>query len=147
MKIVLQRVLSSSVAIAGEEVAKIGRGMLILLGIEDGDDAEKVEWACGKLARLRIFEDEQGLMNLDINQVEGSFLVVSQFTLLGSVKKGNRPSFVAAARPEVAIPIYEMFLKRLGEVSGRQVEHGVFGADMKVSLVNDGPVTLIIDVP
>lgn len=118
---------------------------MILLGIEEADDEEDVEWLCGKLSKLRIFSDENDSMNLDISQIGGSFLVVSQFTLHALTKKGNRPSFIRAARPEHAIPLYERFVKRLQEVSGREVRTGEFGAMMEVSLVNDGPVTILID--
>ena len=131
--------------IAGKVKSAIGLGMMILLGIEEADNEEDVEWLCGKLSKLRIFSDEQDAMNLDINQVEGSFLVVSQFTLHAMTKKGNRPSFIRAARPEKAIPLYELFVKRLHEVSGREVLTGEFGAMMDVELVNDGPVTIIMD--
>ena len=119
--------------------------MLILLGIEEADNEEDIEWLCQKLTRLRIFGDDNDAMNLDIVQVGGAFLVVSQFTLHALTKKGNRPSFIRAARPEQAIPLYEMFLKRLAEVSGREVQSGEFGAMMEVELLNDGPVTIIID--
>lgn len=119
--------------------------MLVLLGIEDADTQEDVDWLCQKLTKLRIFSDENDAMNLDINQVGGAFLVVSQFTLHALTKKGNRPSFIRAARPEVAIPLYELFLKRLAEVSGRDVQSGEFGAMMAVELLNDGPVTIIMD--
>ena len=119
--------------------------MLVLLGIEEADTQEDVDWLCQKLTKLRIFSDEQDAMNLDINQVGGSFLVVSQFTLHALTKKGNRPSFIRAARPEVAIPLYEQFLKHLAEVSGREVQSGEFGAMMAVELLNDGPVTIIMD--
>ena len=118
---------------------------MILLGIEEADNDEDVEWLCGKLSKLRIFSDENDAINLDINQIEGSFLVVSQFTLHAMTKKGNRPSFIRAARPEHAIPLYERFVKRLHEVSGREVLTGEFGAMMEVSLVNDGPVTILMD--
>ena len=118
---------------------------MLLLGIEDADNADDVEYLCQKLAKLRIFADDNNAMNLDVNQVKGDFLVVSQFTLHAMTKKGNRPSFIKAARPEKAVPLYELFLKRLAEVSGREVECGEFGADMKVELINDGPVTIIID--
>ena len=131
--------------IAGKVKSAIGLGMMILLGIEEADNEEDVEWLCGKLSKLRIFSDEQDAMNLDINQVEGSFLVVSQFTLHAMTKKGNRPSFIRAARPEHAIPLYELFVKRLHEVSGREVLTGEFGAMMDVELINDGPVTIIMD--
>ena len=131
--------------IAGEVISKIGKGMMILLGIEDADTEEDVEWLCNKLSKLRIFSDENDAMNLDINQIEGSFLVVSQFTLHAMTKKGNRPSFIRAARPEKAIPLYENFLKQLALISGRPVQCGQFGAMMDVALVNDGPVTIIMD--
>ncbi len=120
-------------------------GMLILLGIEEADTQEDVDWLCQKLTKLRIFSDENDAMNLDVNQVEGSFLVVSQFTLHALTKKGNRPSFIRAARPEVAIPLYELFLKHLAEISGRPVQSGEFGAMMEVKLLNDGPVTILMD--
>ena len=145
MRTVIQRVAHASVTINGKLKSQIGQGMLVLVGIEDADNEEDVEWLCQKLTKLRIFEDDNRAMNLDINQVEGDFLVVSQFTLHAMTKKGNRPSFIRAARPEYAIPLYEQFLKRLAEVSGRKVECGEFGADMKVELLNDGPVTILID--
>lgn len=145
MRIVAQRVTRASVTIEGRLKSGIGLGMLLLLGIEEADNQEDIEWLCAKLSKLRIFSDEQEAMNLDINQVEGSFLVVSQFTLHALTKKGNRPSFIRAARPEQAIPLYEQFLKRLAEVSGREVQRGEFGAMMAVELVNDGPVTILMD--
>ena len=145
MRIVIQRVSEASVTVAGEVISKIGKGMMILLGIEDADTEEDVEWLCNKLSKLRIFSDENDAMNLDINQIEGSFLVVSQFTLHAMTKKGNRPSFIRAARPEKAIPLYENFLKQLALISGRPVQCGQFGAMMDVALINDGPVTIIID--
>ena len=145
MRIVAQRVSRASVTIDGVLKSRIGQGMMVLLGIEDADNQDDVEYLCQKLSKLRIFADDNNAMNLDVNQVEGDFLVVSQFTLHAMTKKGNRPSFIRAARPEYAIPLYELFLKRLEEVSGRNVECGEFGADMKVELVNDGPVTIIID--
>lgn len=119
--------------------------MMILLGIEDADTEEDVEWLCAKLSKMRIFSDENDAMNLDINQVGGSFLVVSQFTLHAMTKKGNRPSFIRAARPEKAVPLYELFLERLAVVSGREVQSGEFGAMMEVELINDGPVTILMD--
>ena len=131
--------------VAGEVISKIGKGMMILLGIEDADTEEDVEWLCNKLSKLRIFSDENDAMNLDINQIEGSFLVVSQFTLHAMTKKVNRPSFIRAARPEKAIPLYENFLKQLALISGRPVQCGQFGAMMDVALINDGPVTIIMD--
>jgi len=145
MRIVAQRVSRASVTIEGKVKSAIGLGMMVLLGIEEADNEEDIEWLCGKLSKLRIFSDENDAMNLDINQVEGSFLVVSQFTLHAMTKKGNRPSFIRAARPEQAIPLYESFVRRLGEVSGREVVTGEFGAMMEVELINDGPVTIIMD--
>lgn len=145
MRIVAQRVTHASVTIDGKVKSEIEQGMLILLGIEEADNQEDVDWLCAKLSKLRIFDDGNDAMNFDINQVEGSFLVVSQFTLHALTKKGNRPSFIRAARPEQAIPLYELFLKRLAEVSGRPVQSGKFGAMMAVALVNDGPVTILID--
>ena len=145
MRIVAQRVSRASVTIDGVLKSKIGKGMMVLLGIEEADNEEDVEYLCQKLSKLRIFADDNNAMNLDVNQVEGDFLVVSQFTLHAMTKKGNRPSFIHAARPEHAVPLYELFLKRLAEVSGRKVECGKFGADMQVELINDGPVTIIID--
>ena len=145
MRIVAQRVTHASVTIEKRMKSEIGNGMLILLGIEDADNEEDVDWLCNKLSKMRIFGDENDAMNLDINQVGGSFLVVSQFTLHAMTKKGNRPSFIRAARPEKAIPLYELFLKRLAEISGREVQSGEFGAMMEVALVNDGPVTILMD--
>ena len=145
MRIVAQRVSHASVTIEKKIKSEIGIGMLILLGIEDADTEEDVDWLCNKLTKMRIFGDENDAMNLDINQVGGSFLVVSQFTLHALTKKGNRPSFIRAARPEKAIPLYELFLSRLAEISGREVQSGEFGAMMEVALVNDGPVTILMD--
>ena len=145
MRIVAQRVTHASVTIDGKVKSKIGLGMMVLLGIEEADTQEDVDWLCQKLTKLRIFDDGNDSMNFDINQVEGSFLVVSQFTLHALTKKGNRPSFIRAARPEQAIQLYEMFLKRLSEISGREVQSGEFGAMMEVELLNDGPVTIIMD--
>ena len=145
MRVVIQRVSRASVTIGGVLKSKIGKGFMVLLGIEEADNQEDVEYLCQKLTKLRVFADENNAMNLDINQIGGDFLVVSQFTLHAMTKKGNRPSFIKAARPEHAIPLYELFLKRLAEVSGRKVESGEFGADMQVELINDGPVTIIID--
>lgn len=145
MRIVAQRVSRASVTINGQVKSAIGLGMMVLLGIEEADNAEDLEWLCAKLSKLRIFDDGNDAMNLDINQVGGSFLVVSQFTLHAMTKKGNRPSFIRAARPEQAIPLYELFVKRLHEVSGREVLTGEFGAMMEVELINDGPVTILMD--
>ena len=145
MRVVIQRVSRASVTIDGVLKSAIGKGFMVLLGIEEADNQEDVEYLCQKLTKLRVFADDNNAMNLDINQVGGDFLVVSQFTLHAMTKKGNRPSFIKAARPEHAIPLYELFLKRLEEVSGRKVESGEFGADMQVELINDGPVTILID--
>lgn len=145
MRLVIQRVARASVTIGGVLKSEIGNGLMILLGVEDADSQEDVEWLCQKVTKLRIFEDDGNAMNLDISQVGGEFLVVSQFTLHAMTKKGNRPSFIRAARPEHAIPLYESFLKRLAEISGLPVKSGEFGADMQVELINDGPVTILID--
>lgn len=145
MRVVIQRVSSSSVVIDGREKSRIGWGLLILLGIEHDDGAADIEWLCKKIAALRIFSDEAGLMNLSVQDIAGEILVISQFTLHASTRKGNRPSFIRAARPETAIPLYEKFVQALEQESGRPVRTGAFGADMKVSLVNDGPVTIVID--
>lgn len=145
MRLVIQRVARASVTIGGVLKSEIGNGLMILLGVEDADSQEDVEWLCQKVTRLRIFEDDGNAMNLDISQVGGEFLVVSQFTLHAMTKKGNRPSFIRAARPEHAVPLYELFLKRLAEISGLPVKCGEFGSDMQVELINDGPVTILID--
>lgn len=145
MRIVIQRVSESSVTINGAETRSIGKGMMVLLGITDGDSFEDIEWLCGKISRLRIFADAEGVMNLSIQEINGDILLISQFTLHASTKKGNRPSYIAAARPETAIPLYEQFIAQLKKESGLNIVTGEFGADMQVSLVNDGPVTIIID--
>jgi D-aminoacyl-tRNA deacylase len=145
MRAVIQRVSQASVTIDGKIVGEIGIGLLILLGIEDADNDEDIDWLATKLAKLRIFSDAKGKMNASITEVSGRALVVSQFTLHAATKKGNRPSFIRAARPEVAIPLYEKFLSRLEQELGQPVERGVFGADMKVALLNDGPVTICMD--
>ena len=145
MRAVIQRVSSASVTIAGVTCASIGRGLMVLLGVEETDTAEDIEWLAGKIARLRIFSDAEGLMNLAVSEVGGEAIVVSQFTLFASTKKGNRPSWIRAARPETAIPLYEAFVAELSKQLGRSVQTGKFGADMHVSLVNDGPVTITID--
>jgi len=145
MRVVLQRVKHASVTIEGKMVSKIEKGMLILLGIEDTDSQADIDWLCNKLVKLRIFEDGDNAMNLNIAQVEGEFLVVSQFTLFASTKKGNRPGFTRAARPEIAIPLYEQFISTLNTLYDKPVKTGVFGADMKVDLLNDGPVTIVMD--
>lgn len=145
MRAVIQRVSSASVTIVGNVKSSIGSGLLVLLGIENGDDAEDIEWLSGKLVRLRVFNDEQGVMNRSVQEIGGDILVVSQFTLHASTKKGNRPSYIRAARPETAVPLYEMFLNKLAAELGKPVPSGEFGADMQVALVNDGPVTILID--
>lgn len=145
MRIVAQRVSEASVKVEGVLKAEIGIGMMILLGVEDSDTEDDVEWLCQKLSKMRIFSDANDAMNLDINQVNGDFLVVSQFTLHAMTKKGNRPSFIRAARPEHALPLYERFLERLRVLSGRRVVSGEFGAMMDVALINAGPVTILID--
>ena len=145
MKVVIQRVKECSVTIEREVKSKIGLGLLILLGIEGEDTEEDISWLCNKISNLRIFSDTEGKMNLSIMDVEGELLVVSQFTLHASTKKGNRPSFIQAAKPDFAIPMYEKFTQQLSLVSYRKVQTGEFGADMKVALLNDGPVTIIID--
>ena len=145
MRIIIQRVSEAAVIVNEETVGEIGPGLLLLLGIEDEDTDEDIEWLCQKVAKMRIFNDEEGKMNLSVKDVDGELLVVSQFTLHASVKKGNRPSFIRAARPEFAIPMYEKFVKILEITSGRDVQTGEFGAEMKVHLVNDGPVTIFVD--
>ena len=145
MRAVIQRVSSASVTIDGEIKSTVGIGFLVLLGIETEDTTEDAEWLCGKIAQLRVFSDEKGLMNLDIKEVKGEVLVVSQFTLHASYKKGNRPSFIRAARPEQAIPLYNYFVEKLSEKLNQPIATGTFGADMKVALVNDGPVTIVMD--
>jgi D-tyrosyl-tRNA(Tyr) deacylase len=145
VRAVLQRVSEAGVRIEGKLHASIGPGLLVLLGVEETDSKEDIEWLSGKIVRVRIFNDDSGLMNRSIQETGGEILVISQFTLFGSTKKGNRPSYSRAARPEVAIPRYEEFLARLAMDLGRGVKSGMFGADMKVSLVNDGPVTILID--
>ncbi|MBS1936904.1 MAG: D-tyrosyl-tRNA(Tyr) deacylase [Bacteroidetes bacterium] len=145
MRAVVQRVSEAAVHIGGAEHARIGTGLLVLLGIETGDAAEDLEWLCGKLARMRLFPDEAGVMNLDINEARGELLLVSQFTLHASTRKGNRPSYIRAARPEEAVPLYLRAKQLLSELVHHHVRSGEFGADMQVSLVNDGPVTIVID--
>ena len=142
---VIQRVTEASVTIDGMVKGKIDGGMMVLLGIEETDNAEDIEWLSRKVVNLRIFNDEEGVMNKSMLDVGGEMLLVSQFTLHASTKKGNRPSYIKAARPEVAIPLYEKMIAQLKSDLGRKVETGEFGADMKVALVNDGPVTIIID--
>lgn len=145
MRTVIQRVSAASVTIGGEIKGQIGRGLLVLLGVEEADTAEDIEWLSGKIVRLRIFSDHEGLMNRSVQDIGGGILLISQFTLFASTKKGNRPSYLRSARPEVAIPLYEQFKTRLALDLGKVIAAGEFGADMQVSLVNDGPVTIFID--
>lgn len=145
MRTVVQRVRHASVTIDEQCVASIGQGMLLLVGFEDADEPNDLEWMAQKVANLRIFDDADGVMNRSVKDVDGELLVVSQFTLYASVKKGNRPSYIRAAKPDVAIPLYESFCETMSLQAGREVKTGVFGADMKVSLLNDGPVTIVID--
>lgn len=145
MRVVIQRVREASVTIQQETVSAIGNGLLILLGVEVNDTSVDADWLVKKIAQLRIFSDENGLMNKDILTTGGEILVISQFTLHAQYKKGNRPSFIKAARPDVAIPLYEYFVQQLSQAIAKPVATGVFGADMKVALVNDGPVTITMD--
>jgi D-tyrosyl-tRNA(Tyr) deacylase len=145
MKVVLQRVASASVTVEDKIVGEIQKGIVVLVGIEEADSQEDIDWLVGKITQLRIFGDENGVMNLSVEEVNGDVLVVSQFTLHAATKKGNRPSYIKAARPEVAIPMYEKFVSSLETKLGKKVATGIFGADMKVALLNDGPVTIIID--
>lgn len=142
---VIQRVSDASVVIDENLQGKIGQGLLVLLGIEDADNDEDIEWLSNKVVNLRIFNDDSGVMNVSVKEKGGDILLVSQFTLHASTRKGNRPSYIRAAKPDVAIPLYEKFIKTLSAALGKPVQTGAFGADMKVSLVNDGPVTIIVD--
>jgi D-tyrosyl-tRNA(Tyr) deacylase len=145
LKVVIQRVSSASVSIDKKIVADIQKGLLVLVGMEDSDEQEDVNWLCQKIANLRIFGDANEVMNLSVKDIKGDIIVVSQFTLHALTKKGNRPSYIKASKPEIAIPLYENFVQQLENELGKKVQTGVFGADMKVALVNDGPVTIIID--
>ncbi len=145
MRLVIQRVREASVSIDGEKVSAIGKGLLVLVGVETGDTEEDVKWLVGKTAGLRIFDDENGVMNRSVQDIDGEALAVSQFTLTASTRRGNRPSYIRAAGHELAVPLYEKYCDLLAEALGKPVGRGVFGADMKVALVNDGPVTIIID--
>lgn len=145
MRLLIQRVKNASVSVGGDELSRIGLGLLVLVGVGVEDTDEDMEYLAGKLVRLRIFDDEQGVMNLDVRQVGGEVLVVSQFTLQASTRKGNRPSYVRAAPEAVSRPMYERFTARVAELLGREVPTGEFGADMQVALMNDGPVTIWID--
>jgi len=145
VRAVIQRISQASVAINSQTKAAIGTGLLVLVGVEEADTADDIEWLSGKIVRLRVFPDDQGVMNRSVPEAGGGLLVISQFTLFASTKKGNRPSYSRAARPEAAIPLYDAFVRRLAADLGKPVQTGEFGADMKVSLTNDGPVTIIID--
>ena len=145
MKVVLQRVSQASVTVDSKIVADIQKGLLILVGIEDIDTQEDIDWLVGKIVKMRIFGDENDVMNCSVQDVDGDIIVVSQFTLHASTKKGNRPSYIKASKPEFAIPMYENFVKSLEKDFNKKIQTGIFGADMKVSLLNDGPVTILID--
>lgn len=145
MKVVVQRVSSASVTVDSKTVADIQKGLLVLIGIEDADTQEDIDWLCQKIINLRIFGDENDIMNLSVKDVDGEIIVVSQFTLHASTKKGNRPSYIKASKPNFAIPMYENFIETLEKGFGKGVQIGIFGADMKVALVNDGPVTIVMD--
>ena len=145
MRLLIQRVQNASVTIEGREHSRIGKGLLVLVGIEQSDTQEDIDWLTGKLLRLRIFDDENGVMNLDVQQTEGEIMVVSQFTLFASTKKGNRPSYIRSAPEAFSRPMYEKFVESVEQASGKSVATGEFGADMKVALINDGPVTIWID--
>jgi D-tyrosyl-tRNA(Tyr) deacylase len=145
MKVIIQRVSKASVTIDNKIKSKIGAGLLILLGIEELDTKEDIDWLCGKITKLRVFGDENGAMNLSIKDIDGDIILVSQFTLHASTKKGNRPSFIKAAKPEIAIPLYKQFIIQIEKEIEKPIQTGVFGADMKVELVNDGPVTIQMD--
>ena len=145
MKVVIQRVSQASVTISEKKVAQIQQGLLVLVGIEEADSEEDILWLTSKIANLRIFADASGVMNLSVKEIDGEILVVSQFTLHAATKKGNRPSYIKAAKPDRAIPLYETFVKKMETELEKTVQTGVFGADMKISLINDGPVTIIID--
>ena len=146
MRIVIQRVREASVSIGGKLRCSIGQGLMILVGICDEDTVEDIDYLCRKAVQMRIFDDAEGVMNLPVTEVPGSgILVVSQFTLMASTRKGNRPSYIHASKPDFAVPMYEQFVAKMQELSGREVQTGVFGADMQVALVNDGPVTIVMD--
>jgi D-tyrosyl-tRNA(Tyr) deacylase len=145
MKVVIQRVSQASVTIDAKIVADIQKGLLVLIGVEDADTQEDINWLCQKITNLRIFGDENEIMNLSVKDIDGEVIVVSQFTLHASTKKGNRPSYIKASKPEIAIPLYENFVKQLEKELGKKVQTGIFGADMKILLLNDGPVTIQID--
>lgn len=145
MRIVIQRVSEASVRVDGNITGSIGKGLLVLMGIEDADTKEDIEWLSNKIVNIRIFDDADGVMNLSVKDTEGGILLVSQFTLHASTKKGNRPSYIKASKPDIAIPVYESMIAQLSLDLGKPVQTGIFGADMKVSLLNDGPVTIVMD--
>ena len=145
MKAVIQRVSQASVTIEGKKVSEISKGLLVLVGIEDTDSQEDIDWLSSKIVNLRIFGDENDVMNLSVKDIDGDIIVVSQFTLQASTKKGNRPSYIKASKPEVAVSLYEKFVSQIENDLGKKIQTGEFGADMKVALLNDGPVTIIID--
>lgn len=145
MRSVIQRVTKASVTIEGRINGQIENGLLVLIGIEDADNDEDIEWLSGKIVNLRIFNDENGVMNISAKDVAGNILLISQFTLQASTKKGNRPSYIKASKPDIAIPIYEKMIRQLSIDLGKEIQTGIFGADMKVELLNDGPVTIVID--
>jgi D-tyrosyl-tRNA(Tyr) deacylase len=145
MRVVIQRTLEASVNIDGKVHARIGKGLLVLAGIEDADKDEDISWLSSKIVQLRIFDDENGVPNISVQDIDGEILLVSQFTLHASTKKGNRPSYIRAAKPDIAVPLYEKLIKQIENDLGKPITTGVFGADMKVGLVNDGPVTIIMD--
>ena len=145
MRVIIQRVSEASVKINQKIQGKIGVGLLVFAGFEESDTNEDIEWLSGKIVRLRIFNDKNGVMNLSVQEVDGEVLLISQFTLHASTKKGNRPSYIKAAKPEIAIPLYEEFIFQLEKESGKKIQTGEFGADMKVNLINDGSVTIVID--
>lgn len=145
MRVVIQRVKEASVSINGEITGKIGKGLMILVGFEDSDQSEDIDWMVKKILALRIFDDQEGVMNLSIQDINGEILLVSQFTLHASTKKGNRPSYIRAANPQIATPLYQELIKKLEQNFAKEIQCGIFGAEMMVSLINDGPVTIIID--
>jgi D-tyrosyl-tRNA(Tyr) deacylase len=145
MRVVIQRTKEASVTVEGNVTGAIQKGLLVFVGIENADSAEDIEWLAGKIVNMRIFDDAQGVMNLSLKEVNGDLLLVSQFTLNASTKKGNRPSYIAAAKPDIAIPLYEAFIQQLQLELGKPIGTGIFGADMKVQLLNDGPVTILVD--
>jgi D-aminoacyl-tRNA deacylase len=145
MRVVIQRVSKASVKVDGIITGAIQKGLLVLMGVEDADTMEDIEWISGKISNLRIFDDAEGVMNLSVKDIDGEILLVSQFTLHAATKKGNRPSYIKASKPEIAIPMYEKLIQQLKNDLGKEISTGVFGADMKVQLLNDGPVTIVID--